>query len=110
MADGKAITMKSDGFSQIGSEGSWFGVTVTAGHINAIDLNSNYLSGNIPMELGNIGQLIKLSLGNNDLSNVPPELGNLSNLIILILGYNKNLGLLFPGDWQSIQIRRTLAG
>ncbi|KAL0011458.1 hypothetical protein SO802_006566 [Lithocarpus litseifolius] len=85
-------------------------------HLKIIDLNANYLSGNIPEEwasmqleylsistnnlsgpiptyLGNITTLKIMSIESNQFSGiVPPELGNLVNLEYLILSANNLTG------------------
>uniref|UniRef100_A0A7N2LS14 non-specific serine/threonine protein kinase n=1 Tax=Quercus lobata TaxID=97700 RepID=A0A7N2LS14_QUELO len=85
-------------------------------HLKIIDLNANYLSGNIPQEwasmqleylsistnnlsgpiptyLGNITTLKIMSIESNQFSGiVPPELGNLVNLEYLILSANNLTG------------------
>ena len=70
-----------DGFSQIGSEGTWYGITISDDHVTAIWLDENNLNGSIPPELGNLSNLGGLCLSYNQLSgSIPPELGNLSKL------------------------------
>nr|POF24176.1 putative leucine-rich repeat receptor-like serine/threonine-protein kinase [Quercus suber] len=85
-------------------------------HLKTIDLNANYLSGNIPQEwasmqleyvsistnnlsgpiptyLGNITTLKIMSIESNQFSGiVPPELGNLVNLEYLVLSANNLTG------------------
>ena len=56
-------------------------------------LSTNFLSGEIPAELGSLSDLIRLSLDNNELSGeIPAELGSLSNLVRLRLGGNSLSG------------------
>jgi hypothetical protein len=113
---------ESDGFSQIGSEGTWYGITVSDDHVIVIDLHDNQLSGSIPpklvnlsnlevlslgenrlsgsilAELGNLGELKELYLHDNQLSgSIPQELGNLSNLEKLGLSTNQLSGSIPPG-------------
>ncbi len=77
----KGISNEADGFSQIGTEGTWFGITVSAAQVVRIGLNANNLVGTLPAELGNITSLRGLLLAVNQLSGtIPTSLGNLSNL------------------------------
>ena len=66
----------------------WHGVTNDAsGRVTRLLLESNRLSGEIPMELGSLSNLKRLELGNNQLTGeIPRELGNLSALETLRLG------------------------
>lgn len=82
-----------DGFSKIGSEGNWYGITVNKDHVTSIDLNHNNMVGTIPAELGNLPNLSQLYLYYNRLSgSIPPELGNLNNLKRLYLFNNQLTG------------------
>jgi hypothetical protein len=76
---------------------SWYGVGCSLGHVDAISLGYNQLSGSVPPELGNLANLGFLLLGDNQLSgNIPPELGDLANLQHLDLGYNQLSGSITP--------------
>ena len=68
----------------------WHGVELDShGKVVAIGLARNRLTGQIPMELGDLTSLKGLLLPWNDLTgSVPPELGNLANLEYLHLGSN----------------------
>jgi len=89
----KGINIEADGFSEIGSEGTWFGITVSDDHVTNILLDDNDLNGSIPPELGNLTNLEYLILRINQLSgSIPPELGNLTNLYYLSLRSNQLSG------------------
>ncbi len=89
----KGNNNESDGFSQIGSEGNWYGITVSGDHVTAIKLSNNQLSGSISPELGKLRYLESLFLFSNQLSGtIPSELGNLSNLHSLYLDCNQLSG------------------
>lgn len=54
-----------------------------------LDISHNYLSGTIPLEIGEMYYLYILNLGHNNISgNIPQELGKMKNLNILDLSYN----------------------
>ena len=78
--------------------GEWYGVgTNDDGRVTSLNLGTNYLSGEIPPELGSLSNLIALDLGGNDLSGeIPPELGSLANLRTLELDENALSGEIPP--------------
>ncbi len=87
----------------------WYGVRVEDGHVYSISLYSNFLSGEIPEELGNLESLTGLDLDENDLSGeIPKELGNLENLSSLYLGDN-NLSGEIPPEFGNLKKLRYLS-
>ena len=76
----------------------WSGVNADDnGRVNYLLRRDNQLSGEIPPELGNLGNLTRLGLTLNQLSGkIPPELGNLGDLTSLILSYNQLSGKIPP--------------
>ena len=69
----------------------WHGVaTNDDGHVTELNLRRNQLTGEIPVELGQLSQLQRLILGPNQLTGeIPAELGNLANLQLLYLHGNE---------------------
>ena len=70
-----------------------------------LDAVANQLTGNIPVELGNLAKLTALSLHFNKLTGtIPPELGNLSDLVYLYLDDNQLTGPIPPrlGNLQRL--------
>ena len=74
----------------------WHGVgTDASGRVVALSLRSNGLSGSIPAEIGQLGELRSLDLSYNRLSGaIPPELGDLDPLERLDLTGNRLTGAL----------------
>ena len=65
---------------------SWYSVSCSGGYVSEIFLNNNQLTGSIPVELGKLSNLQRLSLGENQLTgSIPVELSKLSNLQRLYL-------------------------
>ena len=53
--------------------GQWYGVTTNdIGRVTILDLNNNQLSGEIPAELGNLGNLEAIRLAGNQLTGCVP--------------------------------------
>lgn len=72
---------------------SWFGVLCSNGHVFALSLPQNNLRGTLPMELGNLSELVVLQLPSNHLAgDLPYELGNLATLQTLDLYGNQLSG------------------
>ena len=72
----------------------WYGITTdTEGRVSEIDLELNWLLGQIPAELAQLQNLQRLNLRLGNLSGtIPPEIGLLTNLTHLNLGGNKLIG------------------
>lgn len=73
---------------------AWYGVDVGSdGSVTGLKLDSNYLIGRIPRELGRLTSLTRLLLDKNELAGpIPPELGNLNGLTRLLLWDNELSG------------------
>ena len=73
---------------------AWYGVTVNElGRVTRLFLNSNGLTGPIPVGLGDLAALESLNLGFNLLTGpIPSELGNLTKLEVLALISNSLTG------------------
>ncbi|NIM16943.1 MAG: hypothetical protein GTO45_33665 [Candidatus Aminicenantes bacterium] len=104
----KTAPLAADGFALPGTEGNWFGITITDDHVTYIVLNHNHLNGTIPPGLGNLGKLEYLDLQNNSPSlsgKIPPELGNLGHLKRLWLNGNRLYGSIPPelGNLSSLE-------
>jgi Leucine-rich repeat (LRR) protein len=89
----KTPPLHTDGFAMPGTEGGWYGITVSAGRVTVIYQTSNQLSGTIPSQLGDLGNLQILYLNSNQLSgNIPSQLGNLKKCSTLWLDRNQLTG------------------
>lgn len=91
---------------------TWHGVTCAAGHVSALAMYNNDMSGSLPPELGNLANLKSLvlavqpSYGGGFGGGIPPELGNLANLQHLNL-YGNHLGGGIPpelGNLANLQV------
>ena len=62
-------------------------------HTDSLDLSGSYLEGTIPLEIGNLINLVYLNLAANNLEgSIPEELGNLVNIQYLFLQNNQLSG------------------
>ncbi|CAL5430189.1 unnamed protein product [Camellia sinensis] len=68
-------------------------VGVMARYLTHIDVSSNQLTGTIPFQMGDLGNILVLNVSNNLLTgHIPSSLGNLSQLESLDLSHNKFFG------------------
>jgi hypothetical protein len=89
--------LETDGFGSIGSEGTWYGIDVENGHVGAIILVYNNLTGYIPPEIGSFSELQVIQMGHNRLTgSIPPEIGKLSKLLDFFLQSNELEGSIPP--------------
>ncbi|MGE5123324.1 MAG: hypothetical protein ACM3H7_02315, partial [Acidobacteriaceae bacterium] len=71
----------------------WFGITVMNGHVTDIVIDNNQLVGAIPIEIGDLSNLLELNLSGNQLEGgIPTSLANLQSLLYLHLGENMLMG------------------
>ena len=86
---------------------NWHNVTATGTTVKRINLNNNNLTGTIPPELGELGSLTSLVLGNSNFAGttIPSELGELSSLKELWLESSKLTGTIPTelGNLSSLQ-------
>ncbi len=87
----------------------WYGVmTDTSGRVVFLFLGSNQLTGQIPLELGDLTNLEALALMENQLSGpIPAELGRLTKLFLLDLSFNQISGDI-PAELGSLSNLETL--
>ena len=91
--------------------GEWHGITTDdAGRVTELRLPENGLSGEIPPELGGLGNLRVADLSGNHLGRaLPPELGRLAGLKVLDLNQNQLTGtvpsaLRRPGSLEVLDL------
>lgn len=84
---------QSDGWLATNTPCSWFGMGCIAGHVSAINLDTNNLNGSLPSQLGALSELVYLYLSSNRLTGaIPVQLGNLASLEELSLRGNQLTG------------------
>lgn len=98
----------------VNRKNSWYGVTVTNGHVSSLSLRMNNLNGFIPVEIAELKYLVTLDLYSNGLTgsipleicqlnnlnldynlltgSIPVEIGQLENLTVLSLASNRLKG------------------
>ncbi|HOV30646.1 MAG TPA: leucine-rich repeat domain-containing protein [Anaerolineaceae bacterium] len=85
--------LNKSGWLESPTVSNWYGVTVNEGHVSALNLSKNQLSGFLPAELGDLTYLGYLGLNDNQLTgNIPSELAKLTNLRGLALSNNQLSG------------------
>ena len=76
--------------------------------VSRLNLGSNNLTGNIPVELGNLTYMMRLDLSFNSLTgDIPAELGDLTNLTHLLLDDNQLTGGI-PPELGNLAVLTTL--
>ena len=89
--------------------GAWYGVTSEGGRVRGISLPENGLSGPLPAELANLGELAVVNLSGNDLSGaMPGALADLSELTELRVGGNTGLEGALPFGLRRLDQLRVL--
>ena len=90
----------------------WYGVTTDAtGRVTVLDLPVNELTGEIPVEMGNLTNLRELILSLNELTGeIPAELSHLTQLMLLDLGGNQLTGEVPPELAQLSQLENLWLG
>ena len=89
---------RNEGWLSNAPLGLWHGVdTDSTGRVTRLAIVANRLSGALPPELGDLANLMVLTMTGNALSGpIPHELGNLANLEVLNLGDNELSGPIPP--------------
>ncbi len=98
--------MMQDNWSSDEHVSTWYGVmTDVQGRVTSLNLEDNGLSGNIPSELGQLGQLEMLNLASNKLEGeLPEELGNLTNIKAMYLQNNADLTGKLPDTFLGLSL------
>ncbi len=90
-----------------GDESTWHGVTITACHVTDLILQNNNLNGTLPLEIGDLTELINLNLSQNAIYDViPAEIGFLTKLKTFYLDQNQLSGQVpaEAGDMTQLRI------
>lgn len=83
--------------------GDWYGVNVSGGRVFQVELGSNNLTGQLPVEIGDLTALERLDVAGNTLSgNIPGSIGNLINLNYLNVSWNDYTDASFPGELNQL--------
>ena len=87
----------------------WAGITCSGGSVVGMVLTDNNLTGNLPPEIADLGNLTDLRLDRNDLQGaIPLEVAQLSNLTTLSLGTNQLSGPI-PSDLANLSELQVLS-
>lgn len=82
----------------------WYGVEMEGNRVTSIDLNYNNLVGTLPLQIGDLDALKKLTLSSNQISgNIPIETGGLLNLTNLNLRGNQLTGNI-PNSFSNLNL------
>ncbi|MCP4197200.1 MAG: hypothetical protein GY762_08620, partial [Proteobacteria bacterium] len=99
----KGNNNEADGFSEIGTEGTWQGVGANA-HVGHISLASNSLTGTLPQELENLTEVTLVYLhGNPGLTGSFDMLWKLKKLYSLYL-FDTNLSGTLPPEVSDLRL------
>ncbi|MEM7536692.1 MAG: leucine-rich repeat domain-containing protein [Chloroflexota bacterium] len=79
---------KDTGWLQTAQPCNWYAVICRNKHVTHLELSNNNLTEELPAEIGNLFNLERLTLDQNNLRSIPAEIGNLLNLERLDLRVN----------------------
>lgn len=103
--NGNSWTTKTNWLT--GPINTWYGVTVSNNRVTSITLRNNNLTGTLPAEIGDLTELVTLSIYTNAITGaIPPEIGNLTKLQNLHLYGNQFSGTIPAeiGDLESVKV------
>ena len=97
----------NEGWSGDGPIDTWYGVnTDRNGRVTKLDLSNNNLTGSLPIEIGNLDQLVGLEIDENQLIGpLPSQIGNFTELTRLWLGANKLSGSIPSEIGKLVKLR-----